>query len=71
MSLGDSILQTASIARCASVAGTAIDYIIFMRQRKRRCAAGHVWLAVQGMRAGTGTREQLGEAGAIPTGFPR
>src|SRR6202165_4324369 len=29
MSLGDSILQTASIARCVSVAGIATDHIIF------------------------------------------
>ena len=29
MSLGDSILQTASMARCVSVAVTATDHIIF------------------------------------------
>jgi len=29
MSLGDSILQTASIARCVSVAATATDHTIF------------------------------------------
>jgi hypothetical protein len=31
MSLGDSILQTASIARCVSVAVTDIDQTIFNR----------------------------------------
>jgi hypothetical protein len=58
MSLADSILQIASIARWASVADTAIDYSISMRRRKRRCAVpageGALRLAAQDGRARDG-----------------